>query len=295
MNDSIKMETSVSIILPAKNEGESLNKLLPRIRACCPEAEILVVNDGSEDDTIEICNSHAVKVISHPYSKGNGAAIKAGARTATGDILVFMDADGQHSPEDIKKFLAEIDNGNDMVIGARNKKSQTSFPRYIANLFYNKLASYMSGHKILDLTSGFRAVKANMFKNFLYLLPNGFSYPTTITMAFFRSGYSIKYVPISCEKRTGTSHIKLVKDGIRFLLIIFRITALYSPLKIFGPASFAVFITGLSYYAYTYYYLERFTNMSALLFLTSILVFLIGLLSEQITFLIYSKNQKDDN
>lgn len=291
----INMQIKTSIILPAKNEAVSLDALLPRIKDCCPDAEILVVDDGSEDNTIEICNKHKIIVTSHPYSKGNGAAIKTGARKATGDILVFMDADGQHSPEDIKKILAEIDNGNDMVIGARERSSQSSFPRYMANLFYNKLASYMSGHKILDLTSGFRAVKSSVFKNYLFLLPNGFSYPTTITMALFRSGYSIKYVPIFCEKRTGNSHIKLVKDGLRFLLIIFRVTSLYSPLKIFGPASLALFITGFSYYAYTYYYLGRFTNMSILLFLTSIIVFLIGLLSEQITFLIYSKNQKDDD
>ena len=153
----------------------------------------------------------------------------------------------------------------------------------------------MSGHKIDDLTSGFRAVKADVFKQFLYLLPNGFSYPTTITMALFRSGYSIKYVPISCEQRTGNSHIKLIKDGFKFLLIIFRVTALYSPLKIFFPASLSLFIIGLSYYGYTYFYHGRFTNMGIFIFLTSVIIFLIGLLSEQITFLIYSQNQKKDD
>lgn len=289
------MKHSLSIILPAKNESASLQILLPELTALYEDAEIIIVNDGSDDDTLTTCSKYTVTVISHPYSKGNGAAIKTGTRAATGDILVFMDADGQHSPEDIKKLLEEIDKGNDMVIGARDKDSHASGPRHIANVLYNKLASYMSGHKILDLTSGFRAVKANIFKQFLYLLPNGFSYPTTITMALFRSGYSIKYVPIACEKRKGNSHIRLIKDGFKFLLIIFRITSLYSPLKIFGPASFALFITGLVYYVYTYLYFGRFTNMSTLLILTSVIIFLIGLLSEQITFLIYSENQKRDN
>lgn len=289
------MNNSVSIILPAKNESASLQKLLPEIISMHKEAEIIVVNDGSVDDTLEVCETYNVKVITHSYSKGNGAAIKSGARSASGDVLVFMDADGQHASTDIKRLLEEIEKGNDMVIGARDQASHASIARRIANSLYNKLASYMSGHEILDLTSGFRAVKRSVFTQFLYLLPNGFSYPTTITMALFRSGYSIQYVPISCEKRIGNSHVRLLRDGFKFLLIIFRVTSLYSPLKIFGPVSLGIFTIGLAYYAYTYFYFERFTNMSALLILASIIVFLIGLLSEQITFLIYSQNQKNDN
>ncbi len=285
----------ISIIIPAKNESISLLKLLPELTTLYKEAEIIIVNDGSEDNTIEVCEKYKVRIINHSYSKGNGAAIKTGARSATGDILVFMDADGQHSPEDINKLLEEIEKGNDMVIGAREKDSHASIPRYIANLAYNKLASYMSGHEIIDLTSGFRAVKADIFKQFLFLLPNGFSYPTTITMALFRSGYSIKYVPICCEKRAGNSHIRLIKDGFKFLLIIFRVTSLYSPLKIFGPVSAGLFLTGIFYYSYTYMSQGRFTNMGILILLTSVIIFLIGLLSEQITFLIYSQNQKKDN
>ena len=289
------MNKSLSIILPAKNESASLKILLPELTSLYADAEIIIVNDGSDDDTLSICNKYAVKVINHPYSKGNGASIKSGARFATGEILVFMDADGQHRPDDIKSLLNGIDENHDMVIGARERRTHASIPRDVANVFYNKLASYMSGHKIDDLTSGFRAVKADVFKQFLYLLPNGFSYPTTITMALFRSGYSIKYVPISCEQRTGNSHIKLIKDGFKFLLIIFRVTALYSPLKIFFPASLSLFIIGLSYYGYTYFYHGRFTNMGIFIFLTSVIIFLIGLLSEQITFLIYSQNQKKDD
>jgi len=277
----------VSIVIPAKNEAENLVSFLPRLKQSMPDAEIIVVNDGSTDETPALCAEHGVTVITHPYSKGNGAAIKSGARAATGEVIVFLDGDGQHKPEDIPRLLAELDNGYDMVIGARDKGSQADSFRALANGIYNSLATAITGHQILDLTSGFRAVKADKFRDFLYLLPNGFSYPTTSTMAFFRAGYSVGYVPIQTETRLGQSHISLVKDGIRFLLIIFKVGTLYSPLKIFLPASAGFFITGCVYYLYTFITDGRFTNMSAVLFMTSILVFLIGLVSEQVTALMY--------
>lgn len=279
--------TSYSIILPAKNEAESLKLLLPKLRKHHPDAEIIVVNDGSTDNTPFICEENNVSVVTHPYSMGNGAAIKTGARNATGNILVFMDADGQHKPEDINRLLLKIDEGYDMVVGARDKKSQASIFRGLANKFYNKLASYVTERKIEDLTSGFRAAKANKFREFLYLLPNGFSYPTTSTMAFFRAGYAVTYLPIEAPKRIGKSHINLVRDGIRFLLIIFKVGTLYSPLKIFLPVSLFTFALGFSYYMFTFISEGRFTNMSALMFTTAMLMFFMGLVSEQITALMY--------
>ena len=289
----------ISIILPAKNESISLQNLLPRlVDAFSDRAEIIIVNDGSEDDTLEICRNFDIKVISHPYPKGNGAAIKSGARAATGELLVFMDADGQHRPEDIDMLINTLEEGYDMVVGARNFRSHTSVQRYIANMFYNFMSSWMTGYRILDLTSGFRVIKSNIFKRYLYLLPNGFSYPTTITMAILRNGYSLKYVPINLDKRLGNnSHVKPVRDGIRFLLIIFRIGTLYSPLKLFFPISLLFFLLGMINYIYTYLSDGRFTNMSALLLVTSVLIFLIGLLSEQLTALMYSEKMtgpKDD-
>lgn len=279
----------ISIVLPAKNESAAISQTIAQIQQLQLAYEIIVINDGSTDQTKQVAEQAGAKVITHPYSKGNGAAIKTGARTATGEVIVFMDADGQHDPEDIPRLLAEIHNGYDLVVGARQKGSQASMGRGIANKLYNNLASYMSDHKVEDLTSGFRAVRADKFKEFIYLLPNGFSYPTTSTMAFFRAGYSVAYVPIHAAKRIGKSHIHPVKDSVRFFLIIFKIATLYSPLKMFLPFAVILFILATSWYGYTLYEFGRFTNMSALLYTGSIMIFLMGLISEQITALMYKE------
>lgn len=270
-----------------------MRKLLPELLKRHPDAELLIVNDGSTDDTSTLSDVDSVRVLNLPYNLGNGGAIKQGARAATGDIFVFMDADGQHQPVDIERLLQRFHQDNlDMVVGARTKGSQASVGRSVANLFYNRLASWMTGHKIPDLTSGFRVVNAKKFREFLHLLPNGFSYPTTITMSFFRSGYLVVYEPIVAQARQGKSHIRILKDGIRFLVIIFKIGSLYSPLKLFLPISALNFVVGMGYYAFTYFTTGRFTNMSALLLTTSLLVFLIGLVSEQITSLMFSKRER---
>lgn len=284
---------NLSIILPAKNESKALKKMLPKIRTLFPSAEIIVVNDGSTDDTLKICHHAKVSVITHPYSMGNGAAIKSGARHAKGEILVFMDADGQHNPEDIKKLLNKMTEGFEMVVGARQANTHASLFRRGANAFYNKLASLMTGYKIEDLTSGFRAVRARHFRKFLYLLPNKFSYPTTSTMAFFRSGFPVGYIPIKAGKRDGKSHINVIRDGIRFFIIIMKIGALFSPMRLFLPISFSLFATGITYYSYTYYTAGRFTNMSALLFTAALSTFLIGIISEQISSLHYRGVEED--
>ncbi|MDE2236194.1 MAG: glycosyltransferase family 2 protein [Gammaproteobacteria bacterium] len=284
---------SLSIILPAKNEAAALPELLAHLKQSYPQAELLVVDDGSTDDTAKVAESHGARVVRHPYSMGNGAAVKSGARAAGGEILVFMDADGQHGADDVALLLDKLAAGYDMAVGARNSHSQASFGRNIANRIYNRLASWVVGHRIPDLTSGFRAVKAEQFREFLYLLPNGFSYPTTITMAFFRAGYGVAYVPITAAKRIGKSHISPTRDGVRFLLIIFKVGTLYSPLKIFFPISVLFFLLGLGRYIYTFNINHQFTIMSALMFITSVLVFLIGLLSEQITNLLYSSRERN--
>lgn len=282
---------NISIVLPAKNESTAIGQTIAQIQQLQLAHEIIVVNDGSTDDTVQVAENSGAKVITHPYSKGNGAAIKTGARTATGDIIVFMDADGQHDPQDIPRLIEKIEQGYDLVVGARQKGSQASVGRGIANGLYNNLATYMTEQKVEDLTSGFRAVRADKFREFLYLLPNGFSYPTTSTMAFFRAGYSVTYVPIHAAKRIGKSHIQPLKDGVRFFLIIFKIATLFSPLKMFLPIAILLFMIGTGWYGYTLWDAGRFTNMSALLYTGSVMIFLMGLISEQITALMYKDSQ----
>jgi len=281
----------LSIILPAKNEAAALTDLLPRLRAAQPDAEIIVSDDGSADQTRALCAEHGVICLSSPYSMGNGAAVKRGARAARGDVLVFMDADGQHDPADIPRLLAKLEEGFDMVVGARDWQGQAGVGRGVANTVYNWLASRMTEHRIDDLTSGFRAARADKFREFLHLLPNGFSYPTTSTMAFFRSAYPVAYVPIRAAERVGTSHIKPVRDGLRFLIIIFKISTLYAPLKLFVPASVVFFLVGLGYYFYTFTQFHRLSLISVAFWSASVIIFLIGLVSEQITSLTYRRDE----
>ena len=277
----------LSIILPARNEATALRALLPTLRAQQPDAEIIVVDDGSTDDTAEVCAAAGVRRVAHPYGMGNGAAIKSGARAASGTTLCFMDADGQHDPADIERLLAVLREGFHMVVGARSRHGQANAWRGLANAFYNRFASWMTGREVKDLTSGFRVVDAARFREFLHLLPNGFSYPTTITMAFLRSGLGVTWEPIEVGRRVGTSHLNPLRDGARFLLIIFKIGTLFSPLKVFLPFSALFLLSGLGLYAWTFATEHRFTNMSGLLLSNAFLTFLIGLVSEQITALLY--------
>lgn len=281
------MTRQVTIVLPAHNEADNLPEVLKSLRKAYSDYEILVVDDGSTDKTASVALDAGVTVLRHPRRLGNGAAIKTGARKASGDIIVFMDADGQHQPDDIAALLKKMDEGYYMVVGARVPKSHSSLGRRFANGFYNGLASIMTGYQIDDLTSGFRAVRARRFRKFLYLLPNGFSYPTTSTMAFFRSGFPVAYVPIHACKRKGKSKVSLLKDGARFFVIILKIGALFSPMRLFLPISVFLFFSGLALYLYNFVMSGRFTNMSLLLFTSALMTFLIGLISEQVSSLHY--------
>jgi glycosyltransferase involved in cell wall biosynthesis len=275
-------KNNVSVIIPAFNEAENLGSVIRKIADLHPAFEIIVVNDGSTDETASVARDSGAIVYSHPYNIGNGAAVKSGIRIASGDILILMDGDGQHLPEDIEGLLAPLPD-YDMVVGARGRGHHASWGRALGNGIYNRLASYVAKFQVMDLTSGFRAIKAEVARNLLYLLPNTYSYPTTLTLGVLRSGKSLKYVSIRTEaRRKGKSNIKLTRDGVRFFMIIVKICALYSPLRIFLPVSALLFCTGFFYYLYTYAVWGRFTNMSALLFTTSIIVFMMGLVSEQI-------------
>jgi len=284
----MKMLGSVDVIIPAKNEAKTIGQLVRELVHLDCVNQVLVVNDGSSDNTEETASDSGAKVINHPYSKGNGAAIKTGLLNATADFVLMMDADGQHQATDVMKLVLLLENhGYDMVVGARSKSGQANFHRGVANRIYNFLASKITEQKVEDLTSGFRLISRNKALEFVELLPNKFSYPTTITMAFFRSGYSVGYCSIDVKRREGKSHINPIRDGIRFLLIIFKVATLYSPLKVFFPISISFSLIGLIYAIFTLVEMGRFTNMSALLLTTGVIIFLIGLISEQVTSLIY--------
>jgi glycosyltransferase involved in cell wall biosynthesis len=275
--------SSISIIIPAYNEAESIGSVVQQVRELHPQAEIIVIDDGSSDNTAQVAHSAGAKVYAHPYNIGNGAAVKSGIRVAGGEILVFMDGDGQHDPAEIKNLLALMPD-HDMVVGARTKEGHASIGRALGNSFYNWFAGYVAKFPIKDLTSGFRAIKADLAKSFLYLLPNTYSYPTTITLGVLRSGRSVKYVPIQARvRKQGKSKIRLLQDGTRFFMIIVKICTLYSPMRVFLPVSFLMFVSGLAWYVYTLITEGRFTNMSALMFTTSIMIFMMSLISEQIS------------
>ncbi len=296
----MKDKPGVTVVIPAFNEEAAIGETVAKIRRLYPDFQIIVVDDGSSDNTAEVAAKAGAEVIRHPYNIGNGAAVKTGIRNAAGRYVVLMDGDGQHRPEDIPRLLEEMKR-YDMVVGARDARGQASLGRRIANWCYNKLASYVGKFPIKDLTSGFRVFETDTVRRYLYLFPNTFSYPTTSTLAYLRSGLTIKYVPIKVSKRIGKSKISTLRDGSRFILIILRIATLFSPLRIFLPISFLFFSVGLLYYLYTYTFFHRFTNMSALLLSVSVMVFLLGLVSEQITQMRYdrvedvyeSKIQKD--
>jgi glycosyltransferase involved in cell wall biosynthesis len=287
-------EFKISIIIPAFNEAENIGNVINSIIECYPGAEIIVINDGSTDNTASEAKKAGAFVYNHPCNIGNGAAIKAGIRQASGNILILMDGDGQHDPEDIKEFLKYMQD-YDMVVGARRSDQHASWRRAIGNWFYNRLASYVAKFPIKDLTSGFRAIKADVALSFLYFLPNTYSYPTTLTLGVLRSGLSLKYVPIRLQKRkSGKSNINLLSDGIRFFLIITKICTLYSPFRVFLPVSFITFIIGVLYYLYTFITAGRFTNMGVLLFTTSVIIFMLGIISEQISQLRFERRRPTD-
>lgn len=275
----------ISIIIPVFNEAETLASLIEKIHELrLARAEIIIVDDGSTDGSAEIALNAGASVIRHPYNIGNGAAVKSGIRGARGKFILLMDGDGQHKPEDIPKLLAEASSYH-MVVGSRGKGSKLRFHRYAANLVYNLLATYVTRFKVQDLTSGFRVLSRHDAHRFIDLLPNTFSYPTTLTLAFLRSGYTVKYIPIQSLYRAGQSKISLVTDGIRFLLIITKIATLFSPFRVFLPVSIFFFLAGLANYIHTYLTQGRFTNMSVFMFTTAVIIFMLGLVSEQIALL----------
>jgi glycosyltransferase involved in cell wall biosynthesis len=286
-------EHRVSIVIPAYHEEQVISRVLDELMATVDYHEILVVDDGSTDNTAKVAEEHGARVIRHPYNIGNGAAVKTGIRNATGNIIVLMDADGQHPPQDLARLLAHID-AYDMVVGTRSRQSDSQRHRNFANQLFNYYASYITGHPIPDLTSGFRVIRAPLAKRFVYLLPNGFSYPTTLTITLFRAGYRVRYEPFVSPRRVGKSKIRPMRDALRFLLTITRLAVLFVPLKIFLPVSIVFLLTGVGYTIHQILTLHRFSNMPPLLLMAGIVVFLNGLIAEQIALQGLSRTEIDE-
>ncbi|MCD4685825.1 MAG: glycosyltransferase family 2 protein [Anaerolineae bacterium] len=282
----------VSVIIPVMNEEAIIDTILSQIEAQELVDEIIVVDDGSSDRTPEIVKTHErVTLVQHPYNIGNGAAVKSGIRAATGDIVLMLDGDGQHPPSEIPNLLQYMDR-YDMVVGARSTGTVSQWQRNIANAIFNSYAAYIVGYPVLDLTSGFRAVRANIARSFLYLLPNGYSYPTTLTIALFRAGYAVKYQPFASPARVGHSKIRPVKDGFRFLLTLTRLATLFVPLKIFIPVSLFLMLSGSAYTLLRLAQVSRFSGFGGLIITIGVFIFLLGLIAEQIALLRYINSDR---
>lgn len=284
---------TLTVIIPAYNEGDAVHRVIHKVRELRPRAEILVVDDGSKDNTADAARTAGARVVRHPYNKGNGAAVKTGLRNATGDVVLLLDADGQHPPEDIERVLEPIGE-YDLVVGARTRDSESAWIRDFGNFVFNRLATYLSGREIPDLTSGFRAMKRDMIMEFIHLLPNLYSYPTTSTLAFIKAGYNVRFVPIRARKGTGRSNTRIVRDGVRAVVIILRMITLFAPMKIFLPFSIFLFLSGVVYGLVNILVLgiNRIPNGSVLLILSSLFIFLFGLISEQISAMRFESSQR---
>jgi len=273
--------SSVSIVIPAMNEADAIGTVVSSLRAAAPWREVLVVDDGSTDETSARARAAGACIVRHPYNKGNGAAVKTGVRRANGDFVLIIDADGQHPPEDAQRIAARLGEF-DLVIGARSGATQATTARRLGNAVLNRFASYLTGRPIPDLTSGFRGARTECLREFLHLLPNGFSTPTTTTLAFIKAGYSVAFEPIEARQRSGHSKIRFAKDGTRFLLILLKIVTLFSPLRIFLPISLVSFATGSMYGIVNMIATGKIPNGAVILILFAVIVFLVGLISEQI-------------
>ena len=270
----------MSVVIPAFNEEAAIADVVTRVLSQQPWREVLVVDDGSRDETAARAAAAGARVVRHPYNKGNGAAVKTGIREAAGEVVLLMDADGQHDPAEAPRVAAAV-GVHDMAIGARSARDQ-ALVRAAGNAAFTALASWLTGRPIPDLTSGFRAARRDRLLDVIHLLPNGFSYPTTSCLAFLKAGYNVTFVPVTARPRVGTSKIKVVRDGVRFLLIILKIVTLYSPMKVFFPISFASLLVGVAYGVWNVVRYDKIPMGSALLIQLGVVVFLFGLISEQI-------------
>lgn len=275
--------STVTVVIPAFEEAGVIGRVVEAMRTAAAWKEVLVIDDGSSDETAAEAASAGARVIRHPYNKGNGASVKSGIRNATGEYLLIVDGDGQHSAADalrVVSYLGEYD----LVVGARaGSNQQASAARHFGNHLLNRLATYLTGRHIPDLTSGLRGARTSGLREFLHLLPNGFSTPATTTLAFVKAGYSVRFETITVNTRHGKSKIRLMSDGAKFLMILLRVITIFSPLRIFLPIAGTFFVFGAAYAMWTTVMYHDVTDSSVLLLVLAVVIFLVGLVSEQIS------------
>jgi|YNPBryBLVA2012_1023415.scaffolds.fasta_scaffold11809_2 glycosyltransferase involved in cell wall biosynthesis len=287
---------SVSVVIPAFNEAHNIGAVVQRVRAALPDAEILVVDDASQDGTAAAALAAGARVERHPTNRGNGAAVKTGIRHASGEVVLLMDADGQMDPRYIPDLLGGIAAGYDMVVGARTRETQgDTLARRLGNRALDALGAYLVEAEVRDLTSGYRAMRREVIMEFLHLLPNRYSYPTTSTLSLLKAGYCVGFVSIEGQRRQGgRSSQKLLKNGVRFGLIILRIISLFAPLRVYFPIALGMFFLSLLAYiasvAVNGVWL-KIPNATAALFVGGIIVFMFGLLAEQIAALRFQRRE----
>jgi len=286
----VAVPSSVSIVIPAFNEASAIGSVVLALRQSAPWHEVIVVDDGSTDGTAVQAEQAGARVITHPYNKGNGASVKSGIRAAAGEYILIIDGDGQHRPEDACRIVSRLGE-YDLVIGARSTETQATHARRFGNTALNSLASYLTDRDIPDLTSGFRGARREHLREFIHLLPNGFSTPTTTTLAFIKAGYNVAFEPVEARARLGQSKIRLARDGTKFLMIILKIVTLFSPLRVFLPISIASFVVGAVYAVWTIATQSKIPNGAVLLIMMAVIVFLVGLVSEQISALRFEGRQ----
>ena len=275
----------ISVVIPAFNESATIRDVVEHVYRVCSALgcahEVIVVDDGSTDNTAELAEQAGATVLRQPYNKGYGASLKTGIRHATNGTIVILDADGQHDPEDIKKLLDTRGNA-EMVVGARKGTAGSPLWRKPGKMLIGWLANQLTGRKIPDLNSGFRAMDREVLMRFLAIMPNGFSSSTTSTIALLRGGYSVNYIPIEVKRRSGCSTVTLA-DGLGTILLIFRLITLFAPLRICLPVSLVTAAIGCYYIVHGYLSTGTASIRGILALLASVLFFLFGLLIDQVS------------
>jgi glycosyltransferase involved in cell wall biosynthesis len=275
-------QSNISIIIPAFNEEEVIGSVVQSIHSAFPDSEIIVVNDGSTDNTAAELSKSGVIILNHDLNRGYGASLKTGARAARRDYVLFCDGDGQHSVEDVRRLMNECD-GYDLVVGARKSDSHRPFLRRPGKFVMRKYSEFLAGTKIPDLNSGLRIFKRDTLMRYLHLMPDGFSFSTTSTFTMIKSNRKYKYIPITVQKRIGKSSVRQLKHGPQALMLMLRLAVLFEPLKLFLWIAGILFILSLASLAIDMCSAGGFSDTTVILSIATIIIFMSGLLCDQVS------------